>query len=61
MQQAQQPPKSGLNQAVLDRLSKIEQQLQTGGMGASSSGDKAEMPELLQAMQVCTLCCKGYM
>ncbi|KAL3147608.1 hypothetical protein ABBQ38_014660 [Trebouxia sp. C0009 RCD-2024] len=50
-QQAQQSPQSGLNQAVLDRLSQIEQQLQTGLVSASSSGDNVEMPELLQAVQ----------
>lgn len=57
-QQAQQSPQSGLNQAVLDRLSQIEQQLQTGLVSASSSGDNVEMPELLQAVQVCNSCRK---
>lgn len=52
-QQVQQSPQSGLNQAVLDRLSQIERQLQAGLVSASSSRDKVELPELLQAMQVC--------
>ncbi|KAL3162313.1 hypothetical protein ABBQ32_009999 [Trebouxia sp. C0010 RCD-2024] len=50
-QQVQQSPQSGLNQAVLDRLSQIERQLQAGLVSASSSRDKVELPELLQAMQ----------
>ena len=53
-----QPPQSALNQAVLDRLSQIEQQLQKGLVSPSSSGNQVEMPEVLQAMQVCRSCCR---
>lgn len=51
-----QPPQSAVSQAVLDRLSQIEQQLQGGVVSPSSSEDKVEMSEVLQAMQVCSSC-----
>ena len=54
-----QPPQPAVNQAVLDALSQIEQQLQTGLVTPSSRGGGAEMSEVLQAMQVRSLCCRS--
>ena len=53
-----QPSQSALNQAVLDRLSQIEQQVQTSLKSPSSRGADAEMSEVLQAVQVRSLCCR---
>lgn len=54
-----QPSQLALNQAILGRLSQIEQRLQTGGMSPSSRGDDAEVSEVLQAMQVRSCCCRS--